>query len=69
MENLASNQSRLSLRHCLVINFNSRRPSPCLAPSVEDVVTLRLWLRWVVKVVDWSACVGRDIDTFYSLSI
>jgi hypothetical protein len=40
MENLASNQSRMSHRHCLVINFNGRRLSPCLAPSVEDVVAL-----------------------------
>ena len=40
MEILASNQSRMSLRHCLVINFNGRRLSPCLAPYVEDVIAL-----------------------------
>jgi hypothetical protein len=40
MEKLANNQSWLSHRHCLVINYSGRCLSPCLAPSVEDVVSL-----------------------------
>ena len=40
MEKLASNQSWMSLRQCLVFNFIGRHVSPCLAPFVEDMVAL-----------------------------
>jgi hypothetical protein len=59
MENLASNQSRMSLRHCLVINFNGRRPSPCLAPSVEDVVALSSMVALGCKKICRLVCLCR----------
>ena len=58
MEKLASNQSRLSHGHCLVINFSGRFLNPCLAPSVEDVVALFLLLRWAVLIC-WLDCLCR----------
>jgi hypothetical protein len=61
MENLANNQSMLSHRHFLVINISGHCLSPCLAPSVEDVVTLLSIValgcnKLLIGLLRWAGC-------------